>query len=66
VYQDLYTLMFVLPLVVILVVAYRGMTGQKLARLAARNAALAKMLLSLFFFGIGAFFLVPEIRCLLR
>ena len=55
-----------LPLVVILVVAYRGMTGQKLARLAARNAALAKMLLSLFFFGIGAFFLAGEVGCLLR
>lgn len=52
-YLMLYNLMFVIPLVAVFVLAYFGMGSSRFAQFAERNIVLSKILMSLFFIGLG-------------
>jgi hypothetical protein len=52
-YLLLYNLMFVVPLVVVFVAAYEGMTSQKIGELARRHLGAVKLATSVLFFGLG-------------
>ena len=49
-YLILYNLMFVFPLILVFVLAYFGISSQRLAKWTERHTALVKLLLSLLFF----------------
>jgi cytochrome c biogenesis protein CcdA len=57
-YLLFYNFLFVLPLLVITVFAYRGLTWNKLAKLTQRHLTLLKILLGVVMFGLAAFLAV--------
>ena len=54
-YLFLYNVMFILPLVVIFVASYCGITSEQLTRVMRKNLGLVKILLGFLFLGLGAF-----------
>lgn len=58
----IYNLMFVLPLLVILVLTWRGMTLSRLLSWSRRNAATTKVLMGLLFLGLLAFLILARLR----
>jgi cytochrome c biogenesis protein CcdA len=60
----LYNLMFVLPLVAIFLAAYWGVSTRRLAQLAARHTASAKLAMSLLFVGFTAYLVTVSVRML--
>ena len=52
-YLGLYNLMFVVPLIVVFVLAYFGVSSGRLAEWTQRHVALVKLLISLLFFALG-------------
>jgi hypothetical protein len=57
-----YNLMFVLPLVVIILLAYSGVSTRTLAKLAARHTATAKLAMSLMFVGFTIYLFTVSVR----
>jgi hypothetical protein len=60
----LYNLMFVLPLVAIFLAAYWGVSTRRLAQLAARHTASAKLAMSLLFVGFTVYLVTVSVRML--
>ncbi len=60
-YLALYNLMFIVPLMVIFVLAYYGTTSLELTLFLRRNTALVKVLTAIFFAALGAWLLVVMI-----
>jgi len=58
IYLLVYNLFFILPLFIILAFTWLGTTTQRLTEFSKRNVAVVKLLLSLFFFSLGTFFLL--------
>jgi len=52
-YLGLYNLMFVVPLILVFVLAYLGVSSGRLAEWTQRHVALVKLLISLLFFALG-------------
>ncbi len=57
-YLVLYNLMFILPLIVVFILAYFGISSQKLSKFSQKNLVLSKILMSLFFIGLGILLLI--------
>jgi len=58
VYLLLYNLIFVLPLIVILHLAYKGKSLKKIEKWRAKNRALARLIMGIFLIGMGVFIIV--------
>jgi hypothetical protein len=56
-YLVLYNVMFILPLVVIFILAYLGLQSSVLVRLAQRHTGTTKLLLTVVFIGLGVLLL---------
>ena len=57
-YLVLYNLMFILPLVLVFLLSYFGISSKEMESFAQRNVVLAKLLLSLLFIALGVILLV--------
>ncbi|MDD5065603.1 MAG: DUF1573 domain-containing protein [bacterium] len=54
VYLSLYNLLFILPLAVIFILFYRGVSSKRMARFLEKKVAIIKLLTTLFFIAIGS------------
>jgi hypothetical protein len=58
----LYNLMFVLPLIVLFLAAYFGVSTRTMAKLAARHTATAKLAMSFLFVGFTLYLVTVSVR----
>ena len=57
-YLLLYNFLFILPLIIIFILAWKGVTSEQLGKVMMKNLGKTKILLALLFFGLGIFVLL--------
>lgn len=58
-YLLLYNALFILPLIAVFILVYKGLTSDELAKLMKRRMALVKILTAVFFFMVALFLAIP-------
>lgn len=58
-YLLLYNMLFILPLIAVFILVYKGLTSDELAKIMKRRMALVKILTAVFFFAVALFIAIP-------